>query len=163
MVGDGQVSMGDTIVKSSATKVRKLHEDRVLSGFSGSTADAFTLYERFETKLRECNGNLLRSAVELAKDWRSDKYLRRLDALLLVADSTRMLLVSGTGDIIEPDEPVMAIGSGGPYALAAARALIRHCTAMSARQIAEQSLQIAAEICVFTNDALSVEELEAAP
>lgn len=156
--GDGQVSQGSTIVKTKARKVRRLYEGRVIGGFAGSTADAFTLFERFEGKLKAHNGQLLRAAVELAKDWRTDRYLRRLEALLLVADKTQSLLLSGTGDVIEPDFGVMAIGSGGPMALAAARALEAH-TDLSARAIVESSLGIAADICVYTNHNPTIEEL----
>ena len=157
--GDGQVSLGQTIVKSNARKVRRLHDDRVLAGFAGSTADAFTLFERFEGKLKEHSGQILRSAVELAKDWRTDRYLRRLEAMLIVADAEHTLVLSGNGDVIEPDEGVTAIGSGGPMALAAARALSRHSD-MGPRDLVEHSLNIAAEICVYTNTSLTVEELK---
>lgn len=158
LAGDGQVSMGNTVVKSSARKVRRLHEGEVLCGFAGSTADAFTLSEKFEAKLKEFNGNLIRAAVELAKDWRTDKILRRLEALLLVANKHQILVISGNGDVIEPDEGVHAIGSGGMYALAAARALLRHSD-LSAADIARESLRITSEICVFTNDSIVMEEL----
>lgn len=156
--GDGQVSLGNTVVKATAKKVRRLHEGKVLAGFAGATADAFTLFERFEGKLAEYGGQLLRSAVELAKDWRTDRYLRRLEAMLLVADTTHTLVISGNGDVIEPDEGLTAIGSGGPMALAAARALSAH-TEMSPRDIVEKSLGIAAEICIYTNANITVEEL----
>jgi ATP-dependent HslUV protease subunit HslV len=159
VVGDGQVSLGNTVMKSSARKVRRLSDGAVIVGFAGSTADAMTLYEKLEGKLKEYNGNLLRAAVELAKDWRSDKYLRRLEALLVAADSQHTLIVSGTGDVVQPDEGIAAIGSGGSYALAAARGLMRH-TDMDAREVAETSLRIAAEICVFTNDSLTLEEID---
>ncbi len=158
VVGDGQVSLGNTVMKGSARKVRRLAEGRVIVGFAGSTADAMTLYEKLEAKLKEYNGNLVRAAVELAKDWRSDKYLRRLEALLIAADANDTLIVSGTGDVVQPDEGIAAIGSGGSFALAAARALARN-TELSAREVAETSLRIAAEICVFTNDSLTVEEI----
>lgn len=158
--GDGQVSLGNNVMKASARKVRRIHDGSVVCGFAGSTADALTLFEKLEAKLGEYSGNLVRAAVELAKDWRSDKYLRRLEAMLVAVDKDRILMISGTGDVIEPDEGVVAIGSGGFYALAAARALIRH-TDLNARQIAEQSLGIAAELCVFTNDKFTIEEIGA--
>src|SRR5690349_2254633 len=147
--GDGQVSFGQTVIKSTAKKIRRLHEGSVLAGFAGSTADAFTLFERFEAKLKEHNGQLLRSAVELAKDWRTDRFLRRLEAMLLVADPEKTLLLTGTGDVLEPDGGIAAIGSGGPMALAAARALSEH-TALEPRQIVDEALKIAADICVYT-------------
>ncbi|TNE52180.1 MAG: ATP-dependent protease subunit HslV [Deltaproteobacteria bacterium] len=158
IAGDGQVSMGNTVVKSTARKVRRLHEGEVLCGFAGSTADAFTLSEKFEAKLKEYNGNLVRSAVELAKDWRTDKILRRLEALLLVANKDQVLVISGNGDVIEPDEGVHAIGSGGMYAMSAARALFRHSD-LSAAEIATEALRIAGEICIYTNDSIVLEEL----
>lgn len=159
IAGDGQVTMGEKIVmKHSARKVRRLYEGRVLCGFAGSTADAITLYEKLEDKLQQFNGNLTRAAVELAKAWRTDRMLRRLEAMLIAADATQTLLISGTGDVIDPEEGAVAIGSGGSYALSAARALLRH-TDMDARTICEASLRIAAEICVFTNDTLTIEEL----
>lgn len=158
MAGDGQVTMGNTIVKGSARKVRRLHEGRVLAGFAGSTADAFTLFERFEENLEKYRGNLARSAVELAKEWRTDRALRRLEALLVVADRESEYLVSGNGDVVEPDSGVVAIGSGGPYALAAARALMEH-SSLSAAEIATTSLRIAASICIYTNDNIVLEEL----
>jgi len=161
VVGDGQVTVGQTIMKGNAKKVRRLYHDRVLAGFAGAGADALTLFERFEKKLGEVNGNLRRAAVELAKDWRTDRLLRRLEALLLVADRESSLVVSGTGDVIEPEDGLCAIGSGGNFALAAARALVRH-SPLDARQIAEEAMRIAADICVFTNDRLVVEEIEAA-
>ncbi|NIR28016.1 MAG: ATP-dependent protease subunit HslV [Gammaproteobacteria bacterium] len=157
--GDGQVSLGETIVKARASKVRRLYHERVLAGFAGGTADAFTLFERFEGKLEQHHGNLTRSAVELAKDWRTDRMLRRLEALLVVADKSRSLMISGNGDVIEPEHDVMAIGSGGPYALAAARALLEN-TDLDARAIAEKSLSIAADICVYSNQVLTIEELD---
>ena len=156
--GDGQVTLGQTVVKGSARKVRKLHHGRVLAGFAGAAADAFTLFARFEAKLEEHRGNLVRSAVELAKDWRTDRVLRRLEALLAVADAEASLIVSGTGDVIEPDDGLIGIGSGGPYALAAARALVSHST-LDAAAIAEQALRIAAGICIYTNEQITVEVL----
>lgn len=160
MAGDGQVSLGNAVMKRTARKVRRLHGGRVLAGFAGASADAFTLFDKFEGKLEQHAGNLVRAAVELAKDWRSDRALRRLEAFLLAASRDALLLVSGSGDIIEPDEPVIAIGSGGNYALAAARALLAH-SALPARAIVEESMRIAASICVYTNDQLVVEELDA--
>ena len=157
MAGDGQVSLGQTIMKGQARKVRRIADDRIIAGFAGASADAFTLLDRFEAKLKEASGSLPRAAVELAKDWRTDRYLRRLEAMLIVMDADHTLLLSGTGDVIEPDEGVIAIGSGGSYALAAARALLRH-TDKSAREIAEESLRIASEICVYTNREIIVEE-----
>jgi len=156
--GDGQVSFGNTILKAKAKKVRRLHEGKVLAGFAGSTADALTLFERFEAKLKEHNGQLVRAAVELAKDWRTDRFLRKLEAMLLVADVERTLIITGTGDVVDPDEGVCAIGSGGPMALSAARALLRH-TEHDARSIVEKSLGIAAETCIYTNDQITIEEL----
>ena len=158
MVGDGQVSLGQTVMKHTARKVRKLYQDKVIAGFAGATADAFTLFEKFEAKLEQFNGNLKRAAVELAKDWRTDRVLRRLDALLIVADLENSLVVSGSGDVVEPDDGAIAIGSGGNYALAAARVLLKH-TALDARAIAEEAMQQAAEICVYTNNQFSFEEL----
>src|SRR5215813_11196028 len=158
MAGDGQVTIGQTVVKAGARKVRKVYGDRVLAGFAGAAADAFTLFARFEAKLEEHRGNLPRAAVELAKDWRTDRVLRRLEALLAIADREHSLIVSGTGDVIEPDDGLIGIGSGGPFALAAARALCAHST-LDAAQIAEQSLRIAAGICVYTNDHVTVESL----
>ena len=159
MAGDGQVTLGNEVIKASARKLRRLYNDKVLAGFAGSTADAFALFARFETKLEQFNGNLSRSVVELAKDWRTDRILRHLEAILLVADVKFTYLVSGTGDVIEPDEGIAAIGSGGQYALAAATALLRN-TKLSARQIAEQAMEIAGKICIFTNDNVTYEELE---
>jgi ATP-dependent HslUV protease subunit HslV len=159
IAGDGQVSVGQTIVKHGARKVRRLHDEKVLAGFAGSTADALTLFEKFEAKLQEFNGNLRRAAVELAKDWRTDRVLRRLEAMLVVADRDSSLLISGLGDVLEPDDGLLAIGSGGNYALAAARALVRHAPGMSAREIAESAMRVAAEICVYTNDRFIIEEL----
>ena len=157
---DGQVTVGQTVLKHNAKKIRRLHHDRVLAGFAGAGADALTLFERFEKKLGEVNGNLRRAAVELAKDWRTDRLLRRLEALLVVADRESSLVVSGTGDVIEPEDGLCAIGSGGNFALAAARALVKH-SPLDARQIAEEAMRIAADICVYTNDRLVVEEIEA--
>ena len=158
--GDGQVTLGETIMKGNARKVRRLYEDKVIAGFAGGTADAFTLFERFEGKLQKHQGNLLRSAVELAKDWRTDRMLRRLEALLAVADRSVSLVISGTGDVIEPEGGIMSIGSGGPYAKAAAVALLEN-TDMDARAIVEQSLAIAADICIYTNQEVTIEELGA--
>ena len=158
MAGDGQVSMDKLVLKHKTRKVRTLLDGRVLAGFAGSTADALTLFEKFETKLKEYGGGLVRAAVELAKDWRTDRVLRRLEALLLVADRQQILLITGTGDVIEPDSGVMAIGSGGPYAHAAARALLDH-TDLPADQVAEHSLRIAADMCVFTNQQIVLERL----
>ena len=157
--GDGQVTLGDTMMKGNARKVRRLHEDQVIAGFAGGTADAFTLFERFEGKLQKHQGNLTRAAVELSKDWRTDRMLRRLEALLAVADASASLILSGTGDVIEPEEGIMAMGSGGPYAKAAARALLQE-TDLDARTIVEKSLHIAADICIYTNRELTIEELE---
>ena len=158
MAGDGQVTLGDGIVKHSAKKIRRLYGDKILAGFAGSTADAFSLFSRFETKLEQYHGNLGRAAVELAKDWRTDKMLRQLEALLLVADQNQTFLISGAGDVIEPDEGIAAIGSGGPYATSAARALAEH-TKLPAREIAEEAMKIAGKICIYTNDVLTIEEL----
>jgi ATP-dependent HslUV protease subunit HslV len=156
--GDGQVTMGNTVVKATARKIRRLGDGKILAGFAGSAADGITLFEQFEARLKEYNGNLARAAVELAKDWRTDRVLRRLEALLLVADREKTLLLSGTGDVIEPDVDAAAVGSGGAYALAAARALLG-ATKLSAREIAERSLAIAGEICIYTNGVLVFEEL----
>jgi ATP-dependent HslUV protease subunit HslV len=158
VAGDGQVSIGNTIVKAGARKVRKLYGDRVVAGFAGAAADAFTLFARFEAKLEEHRGNLSRAAVVLAKDWRSDRVLRRLEALLAVADREHSFIVSGTGDVIEPDDGLIGIGSGGPYALAAARALVSHSD-LDAKGIAAEAMRVAATICVFTNDHLTLEVL----
>ncbi len=158
MAGDGQVTLGNTVMKKGAVKVRKMYDGGILAGFSGSTADAFTLFERFDKKLQQYRGNLLRSAVELAKDWRTDRALRRLEALLLVVDKDHSLIISGSGDVIEPEEGIAAIGSGGPFALAAARALMRH-SGLDAKTIAVEALKIASEICIYTNHEISVEEL----
>jgi ATP-dependent HslUV protease subunit HslV len=157
--GDGQVSLGNTVIKANARKVRRLYQDRVLAGFAGGTADALTLFERFEGKLEKHQGNLVRAAVELAKDWRTDRLLRRLEAMLLVADASSSLILSGTGDVLEPEGGLMAIGSGGMYAQAAARALLDH-TDLDARTVVERALLIAADICVFTNRNLTIEHLE---
>jgi len=158
--GDGQVSMGNTVMKGHARKVRRLYKDQLLAGFAGATADAFTLFERFEGKLEKHHGHLARSAVELAKDWRTDRSLRKLEALLLVADKTTSLMITGMGDVIEPEESLMSIGSGGPFAQSAALALYQN-TELSAREIVEKSLIIASDICVFTNNNLVFEELDA--
>ena len=157
MGGDGQVTMGDTITKHHARKIRRLYNSKVLAGFAGSTADAFSLFSRFETKLEQYRGNLSRAAVELAKDWRTDKSLRHLEALLIVADENDTFLLSGQGDVIEPDDGVCAIGSGGPYALASARALLAH-THLEARAVVEESLRLAAQICIYSNYELTIEE-----
>jgi ATP-dependent HslUV protease subunit HslV len=158
MAGDGQVTLGNTVMKHGAKKVRKLYKDQIMVGFAGATADAFTLFERFESKLEQYRGNLSRAAVELAKDWRTDRSLRRLEALLIVADREATLVLSGTGDIIEPDDGIAAIGSGGPFALAAARALIKY-SSLGAKAIVQEAMRIASEICIFTNDQVVVEEL----
>jgi ATP-dependent HslUV protease subunit HslV len=159
---DGQATMGNTVMKHQARKVRAIHDGSVLAGFAGATADAFTLFERFEEKLKQYGGNVDRSAVELAKDWRTDRYLRRLEALLAVATRDRLLLLSGTGDVIEPDDDVLAIGSGSAYALAAARAMLKHNPDLSAKQVVEDGLNIAADICIYTNHHTTVLELDAA-
>jgi ATP-dependent HslUV protease subunit HslV len=158
MAGDGQVTIGHEVLKSSAKKLRRLYNDKILAGFAGSTADAFSLFARFESKLEQFNGNLPRAVVELAKEWRTDKVLRHLEALLLVADKENMYIVSGNGDVVEPDESVAAIGSGGPFALAAATALIRN-TEMPAKKIVEQAMHIAGKICIYTNESITYEEL----
>ena len=159
MAGDGQVTLGAEVLKSSARKVRRLYNDKILAGFAGSTADAFALFARFEVKLEQYNGNMPRSVVELAKDWRTDRALRHLEALLLVSDPKQTYIVSGNGDVIEPDEGIAAIGSGGPFALSAALALMSH-TKLPARQIAEEAMAIAAKICIYTNANITYEELE---
>ena len=159
MAGDGQVTLGAEVLKGTARKVRRLYNDKIIAGFAGSTADAFALFSRFETKLEQFNGNLPRSVVELAKEWRTDRALRHLEALLLVADATNTYLVSGNGDVIEPDEGISAIGSGGPFAISAALALL-HNTKMSARHIVEQAMAIAGKICIYTNENVTYEELE---
>ena len=158
LASDGQVTIGNTVMKHSARKVRRLHNDTILAGFAGTAADAFALFSRFESKLEQFRGNLERASVELARDWRTDRLLRRLEAMLIVADRKTTFLVSGTGDLIEPDDGVVAVGSGGPFALAAARALVRH-SSLNARQIAEEAMRIAADICIYTNPNLTIEEL----
>jgi ATP-dependent HslUV protease, peptidase subunit HslV len=158
MASDGQVTFGNTVVKQAAKKIRRLYNDRVLAGFAGSAADSFALFARFEAKLEQYRGNLERSAVELAKDWRTDRALRRLEAMLVVMDTRVTYLLSGTGDLIEPDDGIIAIGSGGPFAMAAAKALAQHTT-MDAREIAGQSMRIAAEICIYTNETITIEAL----
>jgi ATP-dependent HslUV protease, peptidase subunit HslV len=158
MAGDGQVTLGEGVVKHSARKIRRLYQEKILAGFAGSTADAFALFSRFESKLEQYHGNLGRAAVELAKDWRTDKMLRQLEAMLLVSDANQTFLLSGHGDVIEPDEAVAAVGSGGPYALAAAEALILHTT-LPARKIAEEAMRIAGRMCIYTNDKVTIEEL----
>lgn len=158
MAGDGQVTLGSSVVKHSARKIRRLYQDKILAGFAGSTADAFSLFSRFESKLEQYHGNLGRAAVELAKDWRTDKFLRHLEALLLVTDKEQTFLLSGQGDVIEPDSGIAAIGSGGPFAEAAAKALAEH-TQLSARQIAEESMKIAGKMCIYTNEQVTIEEL----
>jgi ATP-dependent HslUV protease subunit HslV len=158
LVGDGQVTLGSTVVKQNARKLRRLYNDQILAGFAGSAADSFALFSRFESKLEQYRGNLERSAVELAKDWRTDRILRRLEAMLVVLDKTEMFLLSGNGDLIAPDDGIAAIGSGGPYALAAAKALAAN-TELDARSIAEKAMMIAGEICIYTNQRIAVEEL----
>ena len=158
MAGDGQVTFGNTIVKQGGRKIRRLYNDRILAGFAGSAADSFALFSRFESKLEQYRGNLERSAVELAKDWRADRVLRRLEAMLIVLDRQAMFLLSGTGDLIEPDDGILGIGSGGPYAVAAARALVQHTT-LDARAIVEQSMAVAASICIYTNTNIIIEEI----
>jgi ATP-dependent HslUV protease subunit HslV len=158
LAGDGQVTFGQTVMKQGARKIRRLHHERILAGFAGSAADSFALFSRFEAKLEQYRGNLERSAVELARDWRTDRALRRLEAMLVVADKEGMYLLSGTGDLIQPDDGLVAIGSGGPFALAAARALVRHTT-LSAREVAEHAMGIAADICIYTNHQVVIEEL----
>jgi ATP-dependent HslUV protease subunit HslV len=158
LAGDGQVTLGNTVIKQSARKIRRLYNETILAGFAGSAADSFALFSRFESKLEQYRGNLERAAVELARDWRTDRLLRRLEAMLIVADQKTTFLLSGTGDLIEPDDGIVAVGSGGPYALSAARALARH-SQLSARQIAEESMAIAGDICIYTNRTINVEEL----
>ena len=158
LAGDGQVTLGNTVVKQSARKIRRLYNDRILAGFAGSSADSFALFARFESKLEQYRGNLERSVVELAKDWRTDRMLRRLEAMLVVVDASATFLLSGTGDLIEPDDGIVAIGSGGAYAMAAAKALARH-TELDARAIAQEALAIAAGICIYTNASVTIEEL----
>jgi len=156
--GDGQISMGNTIMKNNTKKIRKLYDDKVLTGFAGASADAMTLFEKFEKKIEELHGNLPKAVISLAKEWRTDKILRKLEAILIVADKVHIFIVSGTGDIIEPDDNIAAIGSGGPYAFAAAKALVKY-SKLSAHEIALESLQIAASICIYTNDKITVEKL----
>jgi len=158
IAGDGQVTIGQTVLKQKANKIRRLYNDKIIAGFSGATSDAFALFSRFESKLEEYRGNLSRAAIELAKEWRMDKALRQLEALLIVADKDHSFLISGTGDVIEPDDGILAIGSGGPYALAVARALIRH-TKLSSKEIALEALKMASDICIYTNSEIIVEEL----
>ena len=160
MAADGQVTLGESVIKHNARKIRRLYQDKILAGFAGSTADAFSLFSRFEAKLEQYHGNLGRAAVELAKDWRTDKILRNLEALLIVADPNQTFLISGSGDVIEPDEGIAAIGSGGSYALAAARALMNN-TSLPARTVADEAMKIAGQICIFTNDRILFEELAA--
>ncbi|TFG37685.1 MAG: ATP-dependent protease subunit HslV [Syntrophobacterales bacterium] len=161
VAGDGQVTFDITILKHGARKVRRLYDDRVIVGFAGATADAFTLFERFDQKLEQFKGNLLRAAVELTKDWRTDRVLRHLEALMIAVSEENSLIISGNGDVIESDDEVMAIGAGGPYALAAARALIKH-SKLGAREITEEAMKIAADICIYTNDRITIEELDTA-
>lgn len=158
LAGDGQVTLGNTVVKQGARKIRRLYNESILAGFAGSAADSFALFARFESKLEQYRGNLERSAVELARDWRTDRLLRRLEAMMIVADRKSTFLLSGTGDLIEPDDGIVAVGSGGPFAMAAARALAKH-SPLSARQIAEEAMTIAADICIYTNPHLTIEEL----
>lgn len=158
IAGDGQVTMGNTVLKHNAIKIRRMYNDKIVAGFSGATADAFTLFERFETKIESYRGNIKRAAVELAKDWRTDKVLRRLEALLIIADKEHTFIISGTGDVIEPEDGIAAIGSGGPYAQSAARALFEN-TNLSAKEIAEKSMKIASDICIYTNENITTEEL----
>ena len=158
LAGDGQVTLGNTVVKHGARKIRRLYNESILAGFAGSAADSFALFSRFESKLEQYRGNLERSAVELARDWRTDRLLRRLEAMMIVADKKSTFLLSGTGDLIEPDDGIVAVGSGGPFAMAAARALAKHST-LSARQVAEEAMTIAADICIYTNPHLTIEEL----
>jgi ATP-dependent HslUV protease subunit HslV len=158
MAGDGQVTLGESVIKHNARKIRRLYQEKILAGFAGSTADAFSLFSRFEAKLEQYHGNVGRAAVELAKDWRTDKFLRHLEALLLVSDKEQTFLLSGQGDVIEPDTGIAAIGSGGPYAQAAAQALAEH-TELSSRQIAEEAMKIAGKMCIYTNEKVTIEEL----
>ncbi len=162
MAGDGQVTLGETVIKHQAKKVRKMYHDKVLAGFAGSTADAFTLFDRFDQKLEQYKGNLIRAAVELTKDWRTDRVLRHLEALMIAVSRDHFLIISGNGDVIESDDNVLAIGSGGPYALAAARAMVRY-SALSAKEIAMEAVRIASEICIYTNDHITVEEMDTSP
>jgi ATP-dependent HslUV protease subunit HslV len=158
MAGDGQVTLGDTVIKHGAKKIRRLYNDKILAAFAGSSADSFALFSRFESKLDQFHGNLSRAAVELARDWRTDKSLRHLEAVMIVADEKLTFLISGTGDLIEPDDGVIGVGSGGAYAVAAARALVGH-SGLAAREIVEEALRIAADICIYTNSSLTIEEL----
>jgi ATP-dependent HslUV protease subunit HslV len=158
LAGDGQVTLGDTVIKHGARKIRRLYNDKILAGFAGSSADSFALFSRFEAKLEQFHGNLSRAAVELAKDWRTDRALRHLEAVMIVADDKGTFLIAGNGDLIEPDDGIVAIGSGGAYALAAARALLKY-TDLGAREIAEESMKIAGKICIYTNDSVTIEEL----
>jgi len=158
LAGDGQVTLGESVIKHSAKKIRRIYNDKILAGFAGSTADAFTLFSRFEAKLEQYHGNLGRAAVELGRDWRTDKFLRNLEALLIVSDKDQTYLLSGQGDVIEPDSGIAAIGSGGPYAQAAAQALMEH-TQLPARQVAEEAMKIAGKMCIYTNDRITIEEL----
>ncbi len=158
IAGDGQVTFGQTVLKHNAKKIRRMYNDKVIAGFAGATADAFTLFEKFEAKLEAYRGNITRAAVELAKDWRTDKILRRLEALLIVADMEHTFIISGTGDVLEPEDGIAAIGSGGPYAQAAAKALIKH-SSLEARAIVEEAMKIASGICIYTNEEISIEEL----
>jgi ATP-dependent HslUV protease subunit HslV len=158
LAGDGQVTLGTTVLKQGARKIRRLYNESILAGFAGSAADSFALFSRFESKLEQYRGNLERASVELARDWRTDRLLRRLEAMLIVADRQSTFLLSGTGDLIEPDDGVVAVGSGGSYAMAAARALVRH-SSLDARQVAEEAMRIAADICIYTNSSLTIEEL----
>jgi ATP-dependent HslUV protease subunit HslV len=160
IAGDGQVTMGETVMKAGARKIRRLYRDQVIAGFAGTSADAFTLFEKFEVKLEEFHGNLERAAVELAKEWRTDKMLRKLEALLIVANNEKILVISGNGDVIEPDDNITAIGSGGPYARAAASALVKHATDLTVSEIVHEALQIASNICIYTNDQITVEEIQ---
>ena len=158
IAGDGQVTLGQTVMKQRAKKLRRMYQDRIIAGFAGATADALTLFEKLEAKLEQFNGNLTRAAVELAKDWRTDKILRRLEALLVAADRDNILILSGNGDVMEPDDGITAIGSGGPYALAAARALVQY-SSLGAKEIAQEAMKIAADLCIYTNDQIMMEEL----
>jgi len=158
IAGDGQITLGQTVMKQRAKKLRRMYQDQIIAGFAGATADALTLFEKLEAKLEQFNGNLTRAAVEMAKDWRTDKILRRLEALLVAADQEHILILSGNGDVMEPDDGITAIGSGGPYALAAARALVQH-SSLTAKEIAQEAMKIAADLCIYTNDQIMMEEL----
>jgi ATP-dependent HslUV protease subunit HslV len=158
IAGDGQITLGQTVMKQRAKKLRRMYQDLIIAGFAGATADALTLFEKLEAKLEQFNGNLTRAAVEMAKDWRTDKILRRLEALLVAADQEHILILSGNGDVMEPDDGITAIGSGGPYALAAARALVQH-SSLTAKEIAQEAMKIAADLCIYTNDQIMMEEL----